>query len=73
MPKALVQVVDNGLGMSVTDARLSLNVMLHQNRKAEDLFSAYQFPWGSIGFNRCDCPCGNEDQTRSRRIGNPNC
>jgi DNA mismatch repair protein MutL len=28
--KALVQVVDNGLGMSVTDARLSLNVMLHQ-------------------------------------------
>jgi DNA mismatch repair protein MutL len=29
--KALVQVVDNGLGMSVTDARLSLNVMLHQN------------------------------------------
>jgi DNA mismatch repair protein MutL len=29
--KALVQVVDNGLGMSVTDARLSLNVMLQKN------------------------------------------
>jgi DNA mismatch repair protein MutL len=40
--KALVQVVDNGLGMSVTDARLSFERHATSKiRKAEDLFSLH--------------------------------
>jgi DNA mismatch repair protein MutL len=37
--KALVQVIDNGLGMSVTDARLCLASCDIKIRQAEDLFS----------------------------------
>ncbi len=71
--KSLVQVIDNGRGMSVTDARLCFERHATSKiRQAEDLFSLWykRFSWRSFGFYCGDCAHGNENQTRSGRTWN---
>jgi DNA mismatch repair protein MutL len=50
--KTLIQVIDNGMGMSETDARLSLERHATSKiRKAEDPFTLY-----TMGFRRASAP-----------------
>lgn len=58
--KTLVQVTDNGSGMSITDARLSFERHATSKIKtADDLFNLHTKGFrGSFGFHRCYCTCG---------------
>ena len=70
--KTLVQVIDNGLGMNTTDARLCFERHATSKiRKAEDLFDLHTKVFrGSLSFYCCDCTCGIKNQTRPRRTRN---
>jgi DNA mismatch repair protein MutL len=70
--KALVQVIDNGLGMSVTDARLCFERHATSKiRQAEDLFSLHTKGFrGEALASIAAIACGDEDQARPRRIRN---
>ena len=55
--RTLIQVIDNGKGMSDTDARLAFERhSTSKISKAEDLLSAYDgIPWRGIGINSGNC------------------
>ena len=62
--KTLIQVVDNGIGMSDTDARLSFERHATSKiQKAEDLFNLHTkgFRGRSTGIHSGHSPCGNDD------------
>lgn len=67
-----IQVIDDGKGMSETDARLAFERHATSKiKKAEDLFSAHNgIPWRSIGFHRCRCT--NRVENPTARGGNRN-
>ena len=57
--KTLVQVIDNGIGMSTTDARMAFERHATSKiQKAEDLFQ-----WGSSCFYSSYCTRGDANQT----------
>lgn len=70
--KSLIQVIDNGLGMSVTDARLCFERHATSKiRQAEDLFSLHTkgFRGEALGFDCRYCSCGDENEASQEELG----
>ena len=60
--KSLIQVIDNGKGMSPTDLRMAFERHATSKiRLAEDLFqlNTKGFRGGSVGFYCSSCACGS--------------
>lgn len=71
--KTSIQVVDNGKGMSETDARLSFERHATSKiRKADDLFAlrTMGLPGRGFGFYCSRGPSGIEDPSSRKRTGN---
>jgi DNA mismatch repair protein MutL len=66
--KALVQVIDNGLGMSVTDARLCFEPYI-KNTSLRIYFFAYQRISCEALASIAAIAHGDEDQTRPEELG----
>jgi len=73
--KTLIQVIDDGKGMSSTDARLCFERHATSKIKKSRRFiqSQYQrFSWRSISLYCGNCSCSTQNKTRKRRIGKSN-
>ena len=58
--RTLIQIIDDGVGMSETDARLAFERhSTSKIRNADDFFTLHDgFPWRGVGFNRSHLPGG---------------
>ena len=69
--KTCIQVIDDGKGMSETDARLSFERHATSKiRQAADLFAYHGISWGSIGIHRSSGAGRTEDASGIGRTGN---